>query len=478
MRFKTFLLSTLALSVLAAGAATAAPGPYAVTNLGTLGGKQSYAAGLNDSGIVVGHSSGPVKAGQTDANVLEFTARAFLFDGSTMGQLGPVGHLGLIVNKVKDANGNVTSTTTEVPNSFANAINRTGVVVGYGVVDADADETKISREDRPVVYMNGVLSTFGVPPNQDSIGAIAESINDNDLIVGRTITRAIKRNADGTPVTENGQPVKESFDRAFTYDLVTQQWTILPVIDTDPNRGAFGLAINNHGVVAGSAGKLIDNIGYTRAYRWNPGDASLSELGAFAGKMSYPHDINDSGKIVGESSTDQFDGTTGGQIRQAFLSVPGSAELINLGYLSAAKRSSIALGINDQDQIVGFAGVGTATSLSGFVDVNHAFLSQVENGTRVMYDLNSMLPCEVRKHWVLVEANDINRQGQIAGVGTFDGEVRAFLLNPPAGEFAGMVVDCPVAEAPGDSGGGGGSLANGLLALLAALGLARRSVLR
>ncbi|MBI2379271.1 MAG: hypothetical protein HYV16_00750 [Gammaproteobacteria bacterium] len=473
MRFSTRpVLSCLALSLACAGLAQAAP--YTITNLGTLGGKQSYAAALNEDGLVVGHSSGPKKAGQDNEDVLEYSARAFLFNGTTMGQLGAVGHLGLIVNHVKDSDGNITSTTTDVPNSFANGVNRNGLVVGYGIVDADPSDITIKAENRPFIFSGDTLTNFGLPPDEDSTGAIAEAVNDDNLVVGRTVVRKIKLDSSGNPVLDsNGDPVKESFDRAFTYDVATQDWDILPVFDTDPTRGAFGLAINNEGVVTGSAGKLIDNVGFTRAYRWNPGDEALTDLGDFGGKSSYPHDINEAGHIVGYSLTDQFDATTGRIILQGFISVPGATSLTNLGFLSSAKKSSEAFGINDNGQVVGEAGVETLLTAGTFLDLNHAFLSQLESGTRVMRDLNGMLSCEDQKKWVLSRAVDINNKGQIAGIGVIDGQVRAFLLNPPAGSTSGTVVSCPAPEVPGDSGGGG-SLGFGLAALLASLGLTRR----
>jgi probable HAF family extracellular repeat protein len=45
-----------------------------------------------------------------------------------------------------------------------------------------------------------------------------------------------------------------------------------------------------------------------------------------------------------------------------------------------------------------------------------------------MTDLNNLIPAG--SGWILVEATAINKAGQIAGVGTINGQTRAFLLTP------------------------------------------------
>jgi probable HAF family extracellular repeat protein len=86
----------------------------------------------------------------------------------------------------------------------------------------------------------------------------------------------------------------------------------------------------------------------------------------------------------------------------------------NLG--APAGLSSTALGINDSGQIVGFA---QSRSLD-----HRALLWQDGH----LYDVNTLLPSG--SGWKLSEARDINRQGQIVGVGTFRGVQGGFLLNP------------------------------------------------
>jgi probable HAF family extracellular repeat protein len=78
--------------------------------------------------------------------------------------------------------------------------------------------------------------------------------------------------------------------------------------------------------------------------------------------------------------------------------------------------SSFAFGLNDSGQVV-----GDSYNASG---QPHAFVWQ--NGT--MSDLNDLIP--PGSGWVLGNATAINNAGQIVGVGSHNGQGRAFLLTP------------------------------------------------
>jgi probable HAF family extracellular repeat protein len=84
----------------------------------------------------------------------------------------------------------------------------------------------------------------------------------------------------------------------------------------------------------------------------------------------------------------------------------------DLGALGA-NDDSVALGINDSGEIVGF-------------DNNAiAFLWTKTGG---MKDLNSLIP--PNSGWTLNHAAAINTSGQITGYGQFQGATHAFLLTP------------------------------------------------
>ena len=78
---------------------------------------------------------------------------------------------------------------------------------------------------------------------------------------------------------------------------------------------------------------------------------------------------------------------------------------------------SVASGINDSDEVVGYGNISN--------NAPHAFLWAQAAGMR---DLNSLIPAN--SGWVLINANAINRLGQITGYGTFKGNNHGFLLSP------------------------------------------------
>lgn len=116
-----------------------------LSTLGTLpGGWDSQAYGINDAGLIVGHSRNSTG---------EF--RAVIFNGN-----GVVTNLG----------------TLGGPQSKASDVNSSGQIVGFS---KDASEN-----NRAFLYQNGTMTTLG------SLGAttsVAEAINDNGVIVGHAL---------------------------------------------------------------------------------------------------------------------------------------------------------------------------------------------------------------------------------------------------------------------------------------------------
>ena len=79
----------------------------------------------------------------------------------------------------------------------------------------------------------------------------------------------------------------------------------------------------------------------------------------------------------------------------------------------------LAGAVNNRGQIVGMSGQWGYDYATA-----HALLW--ENG--VMMDLQTLIPAN--SGWVLQQAGGINDNGQIAGIGLHDGQLRAFLLTP------------------------------------------------
>jgi probable HAF family extracellular repeat protein len=242
-----------------------------------------------------------------------------------------------------------------------------------------------------------------------------------------------------------------------------------------------GGGINNSGQVTGNSS---DASGNQSAFLWTPG-SGMQMIPTLGGTYSSANSINDSGQVAGFTAPD----STGANGRAFLWSAAGGIQ--NLGTLSGDDRSN-AFAINASGQIVGSSynsatnltqsfrwtaaggmqkltgtgdSVAVAINASGAIVGNqggHAYLWTGPNTMQILPDsggfsganginssglivgtdsnvaaawqggslinLNTLLPAS--SGWVLQNATAVNDTGQITGYGTYNGEYRAFLLNP------------------------------------------------
>ena len=168
-------------------------------------------------------------------------------------------------------------------------------------------------------------------------------------------------------------------------------------------------ALNNRNEAVGFAmqGRLADQE-VKQAILWGAdGLGCALFLGEAAVTPSVATGINDRGQVVGYRDTLR---QTQSETRLAFLrTAPGVT--VNLPALPGAKQSE-ALGVNDATQVVGVSG-------------NRAFVWSAATGVA---DLNALVPADTG--WTLTRANAINAGGAIVGQGLFRGQRRAFLALP------------------------------------------------
>lgn len=217
-----------------------------MTDIGTLGGTQSRAVGINDAGQVVGFSD------ISSLNSPDNAEHAFLYSGGTMIDLGTLGGR----------------------NSNAYAINNAGQIVGYSLT-AGPNPRGQPFDRHAFIYENGTMRDIGTPGEMST----AWDINDAGQVVG-------------VGGSDSG------FARAFLYDSRSGAMADLGALG---NAGSIAYGINNAGQVVGLSYGANDF--YAHAFLYDSG--TMIDLNSFsavqsAGWLLYTaNDINDRGQIVG-----------------------------------------------------------------------------------------------------------------------------------------------------------------------------------
>ena len=174
------------------------------------------------------------------------------------------------------------------------------------------------------------------------------------------------------------------------------------------------LGINDNGQVVGCA-RTAGNVPH--AFIWNDSAHGMIDLGTldptFSGANSCGRGINAFGQVTGIAST-----SGALMYNHAFRSNGSPGGMIDLGTLGG--NESNGQGINGAGQVVGSSSVTGNTA-------SHAFLSNGSPGG--MIDLNTQITSG-GSGWVLSVAYGINDMGQIVGFGTVNGNFHAFLLTP------------------------------------------------
>jgi probable HAF family extracellular repeat protein len=251
-----------------------------LADLGTLGGLQSTAFGVNSAGAVVGSS-------EYDPGFVH--THAFLWQGGAMTDLGTFGG----------------------PSSVAQDVNDAGVAVGWAETEGG--------DRHAFAYQGGVMTDLGTLPGRPSSAAVA--VNESGQVAGTSGTAfvwdAVSGLRDlgslpGYPVSsaaginDSGQVVGTAY--TGTYDAngvaVSQAFVwqdgVMTSLGTLPGYSfTVAAGINDAGVVVGWA---VSSSGYRTAFRWQDGVmTALQDSPAPGGRyLTQATAVNDYGQVVGE----------------------------------------------------------------------------------------------------------------------------------------------------------------------------------
>jgi uncharacterized membrane protein len=303
--------------------------------------------------------------------------------------------------------------------SDAYAINATGAVAGYAVVNNRA---------QAMVWNGGTARNIGSPPGLDI--AYARDISDDGTVVGhgtpisfptrgfvwKPISDTNGQFIDVPPPTANGSSSLRSINNqglatggdgfqgdalgpAFIFDIAARTSTRIPI--ANPFTPLIPSAINDSGIIVGN----LNGSGLAYIYQ-NGVTSQLSSL-----RTAYA--INKAGIIAGS------------QVRSS-ISVAAIAQNNQTTFLFPTENplNSIAYGLNNQGVAVG-AVDPTSTFPQAFV-WGPGINGNANESTSEL--LNYLI--DTSTGWQLQIARDINERGQIVGLGMHNGRRSAFLLTP------------------------------------------------
>ncbi|HXJ43438.1 MAG TPA: hypothetical protein VNH18_29420 [Bryobacteraceae bacterium] len=332
------------------GMVASAQGPkYVLVDLGT----NTSAVGINDSGQVAGTFVNP--------------------DGVRAFRTAP--------------NSKINPTTDDLGPGVVAGINKFGQVAGS--TDKGPFRTAPNSPINPATDNLGTAGSFAI--------TVVTALNDSGQVVGYGFTGGGHGEARAFRTAPNS-PINPALD----------------LLGTLAGRFTWGYAINNSGQVTGvsdlvDSGSPFFNILVEHAFRTDaaPTNPVLHDLGTLGGSSSVGYGINNSGQVVGASSTGSSNLSW-----HAFRTAANSPIHPSTDDLGTLGGSSTARAINDSGQVVGDSFTSDARQ--------HAFV--YTNG--MMYDLNQLIPSG--SGWELAEAVDINTSGQIVA----NGQGHAFRLDP------------------------------------------------
>ena len=311
------------------------------------------------------------------------------------------------------------------PDVYVKGINIHGQIVGYTVDASDVSHATLWDSTGP----------HELPYLSDTHSSEAYRINDSGQIVGKAaISAGISNPAywDSTGVTdcgslgtnggfandinEAGQVVGSSWFGTGIAKSHSFVWTKAGGMEDYGNAGAGNQqagwnAINNNGVLAGTAYVLFSPFKASMGSIGRPGVTLISPPGQFSTGMALA--VNDAGTIVG------YQNHGSGSPSPVIFNGDGTVQFLDITAL--ALTEGWAQDINSDGTIVGRA--------FGSDELGNQISKSFVIADGVTYDLSSLI--DPSTGWTtFFEAAGINDLGQIVGEGIYNGEITGFVMTP------------------------------------------------
>jgi probable HAF family extracellular repeat protein len=386
INFASILLTIVGVGLIASFAGASGPGVYTLTDLGTLGGANSYAMSINDSGDIAGFSQVP----GTDI-IGDPLVHAFLYS-STMTDLGTL-------------SGDV--------DSVGIAINSSGDITGYSGPYGGYANTNTAT-DHGVLFDTSTSTITDLGTLSSAVNASwAFGINDNAWIVGYSF------------------PGENEDEQSFTY---------VSGMDAFASQDQYALAINNANVIVGSDEMFfsIDSEPYVACY-YDLDDQKPVAIGPDSSTTfdpnSYSTAINNASS--GAQITGFVDYSQSGagfeDDSQAFLYNLSGGTMTMLG-LPIGSDTTRGYGLNDSGVVVGTAFLGSGASIGLNNPTNYEYGRGTIFLNGAVYYLDDLVTGSNIDGYSLGSGMSINDNGDIVGFATTSsGAVHAVLLTPTTG---------------------------------------------
>lgn len=247
------------------------------------------------------------------------------------------------------------------------------------------------------INYSGDVAGWATDANGTEVAAVWRAQQMTLLALPGTASHAMDINDSGQVV---GDYVTSSGTRAFLWDPIMGAVDLGLLADST---SCYATAVNRHQDVVGYCVNPAAAFPM-KAFLWNRQNGMRAVLPKFSGS-TVALGVNDLRQVVGYAQ----DRTS----YAAFVSDTAAARTVYIPAprTTSGSRYSVAYSVNDAGVLVGEANARAFLYLNG-----------------KQYDLNSMLPSG--SGWVLVTAYHLNAAGQVVGVGNLNGHRRGFLLTP------------------------------------------------